>query len=299
MFTNFLLYEILSFVYWINLYNMLALLDNAIFEIGTMFMLPVILISFLRITSWIHFAFTALMVTRLFLFEYLYYDTPYMTTRNTLSKHTIYDRFCLLSSHVTKNEKHCLCWSLIACMFVHFPEGPLIIFLSLKDTYTILCDTLCIFIVSDFCFYIFHRLSHVPLVYKYVHFLHHKLGRPTSYSNCETFTLVDGIGHVFVYHAGFTIFYSFLRTVHPENTVLYTTIWIIAGLQWFIFGQCEHGGKDIPIRLIPGLNSVRFVFRICSNTPKLHDIHHTLLNVNFSLTGIFDRCFGTLKENHV
>jgi sterol desaturase/sphingolipid hydroxylase (fatty acid hydroxylase superfamily) len=181
-------------------------------------------------------------------------------------------------------------------MFVNFPKGPLVFLIPSLQNTEFLLDLLGIFVISDFCFYTFHRSFHYPLIYKHVHALHHRVQKPTSYSNCELFTLLDGLGHVLVYHIGLSLYYTYVA--HPPGCDdIYNTVWIIGGLQWFIFGQCEHGGKNIPIRLIPGLTILRHIFGIDACSPKLHDIHHSKLTVNFSLTGIFDRFFGTLLED--
>jgi sterol desaturase/sphingolipid hydroxylase (fatty acid hydroxylase superfamily) len=292
-------YEVFSFLYWIFLYNCIVFIDTVMFNMGCFLSLPFVCVSFGRIVAWIHFAFTILLATRFYLFEFLHQSTPYISKRNEHNTNiSRYERFCILSKHAMTNEKHCMFWSFIACICVQFPVRPLslIVLPSLTTIQNLLVDTLGIFMLSDLCFYIFHRFCHVSSVFKHIHRLHHSLRRPTSYTNCELFTLLDGIGHVFVFQFGFYLYYTFLRNV-PTYPDLYNTIWIMSGLQWFIFGQCEHGGKNIPIRLIPGLHILQFIFGIHTNTPKLHDLHHSLLTVNYSLSGIFDRWFGTLKEH--
>ena len=86
---NIFIKEALALVYWLCLYNFIMLLDNAVFSIMTTMFSPLIIISFARVVAWIHFAFTALLATRLFLFEYMYKSTPYLSERDVKEKHTV------------------------------------------------------------------------------------------------------------------------------------------------------------------------------------------------------------------
>ena len=59
----------------------------------------------------------------------------------------------------------------------------------------------------------------------------------------------------------------------------------------------QHGGKDIPQCQIPGLKLIMNLCGIENSFCMQHDLHHTRQKCNFSLTGIYDKIFGTYVTN--
>jgi lathosterol oxidase len=147
---------------------------------------------------------------------------------------------------------------------------------------------LVIWILSDGCYYIMHILMHTRYLYKKFHKLHHTLIKPTSFSDGEIYTIVDST----------TTFCMVLFVLYTTQNIIQLSpiMKILATNQWLIVGQFQHGGKDIPINQIPGLEMVKKLFGLQNSICLQHDKHHTINNCNYSLTGIYDYLFNTLNE---
>ena len=76
-------------------------------------------------------------------------------------------------------------------------------------------------------------------------------------------------------------------------------VWLLGMCQWYIIGQFQHGGKDIPQNQLPLLKIFMKLCGIHHSFCKQHDIHHTTFKYNFCMTGIYDKIFNTAFSQNI
>lgn len=125
------------------------------------------------------------------------------------------------------------------------------------------------FAFTDFMVYCFHRGLHHPVIYKYVHKLHHTYKYTTPFSS-HAFNPCDGFGQGVPYYI-----FSYLFPVHHIQFVLlfvFVNFWTIS-----IHDQVDFGGHFL-------------------NTTGHHTIHHEQFNYDYGqYSTIWDRLGGTYR----
>lgn len=130
-------------------------------------------------------------------------------------------------------------------------------------------------IIHDFHFYCIHRLIHVPVLYKYIHSVHHNSNNPGPWSSLS----MHPIEH-FLYFS--TVFWHF---VIPSNPVI-----ALYQLHFAGFGAVPgHIGFD----KVETFDDSGF-----DTHAYMHYLHHKYFEVNYGGDGLvpFDRMFGTYHD---
>jgi sterol desaturase/sphingolipid hydroxylase (fatty acid hydroxylase superfamily) len=130
-------------------------------------------------------------------------------------------------------------------------------------------------IIHDFHFYCIHRLIHLPILYKWIHSVHHKSVNPSPWSSLS----MHPVEHV-LYFA--TIFWHFIL---PSNPII-----AIYQLHFAGFGAVPgHIGFD----KIETSKDETF-----DTHAYMHYLHHKYFEVNYGGDGLvpFDRVFGTYHD---
>ena len=127
-----------------------------------------------------------------------------------------------------------------------------------------------IIILIDLIFYLMHIFSHIPIIYKNFHYLHHSI-RPLNSWVSRTSHIIDSN----LENIAFTLPFILIPTYFP--------IMCIILLFTFYWGSLIHSGKKVNIKFI--------------NSGKEHGIHHIFGKKNYNFgyfTTIWDTIFGTL-----
>jgi sterol desaturase/sphingolipid hydroxylase (fatty acid hydroxylase superfamily) len=130
-------------------------------------------------------------------------------------------------------------------------------------------------IIHDFHFYCIHRLIHVPVLYKYIHSVHHNSINPSPWSSLS----MHPIEHL-LYFA--TVFWHF---VIPSNPLI-----ALYQLHFAGFGAVPgHVGFD-KIETVGE--------RTISTHAYMHYLHHKYFEVNYGGDGLvpIDKLFGTWHD---
>ena len=212
---------------------------------------------------------------RLFIFEVVYKDEPYVTKRPGGEKLPAVDMYTVNSF---------LLWTFLGT-FLFYSVGRLELSVLTVTNFAVL---LVLWVFTDFFFFLLHRGMHIKPIFKRFHSTHHRLTKPNAYKQCEKFTYPDGVLHIVEYVIAYNILVLFIPI--PDE------IWLLGLVQWYIVGQLQHGGKSIPQNQIIGLELVRKLCRVGNTFSAQHDLHHTKISANYSMTGIYDKFFGTLVE---
>eukprot|EP01128_Nolandella_sp_AFSM9_P002280 TRINITY_DN12656_c0_g1_i1.p1 TRINITY_DN12656_c0_g1~~TRINITY_DN12656_c0_g1_i1.p1 ORF type:complete len:350 (+),score=61.04 TRINITY_DN12656_c0_g1_i1:83-1051(+) len=146
---------------------------------------------------------------------------------------------------------------------------------SVPSFFTWVLHTAICFAGEDFLQYIFHRLLHMPILYKRVHKLHHEFQAP--------FALAGSYAHPI--EVAFLAVATFLPAIilRPHFVTFLSWIWLRQ-----MDAVIEHCGYYIPspFHILPFYGGVVF-----------HDYHHTAFTLNYaSRFDYWDRLFGTYKE---
>jgi sterol desaturase/sphingolipid hydroxylase (fatty acid hydroxylase superfamily) len=156
------------------------------------------------------------------------------------------------------------------------------------------CFASLVFVVVDCWFWVTHRLMHTRILYERLgHKRHHTLHAPTAFDAVENFTVADGLTHYLAFHMGFETVRLFTRLF---GITLSQQLWALSLSQWVIVGQLQHGGKNIWIDSIPGVEWLRILTGFGQSLCNVHDLHHGLVSYNYSLTGFADVVAGTYVE---
>jgi len=129
------------------------------------------------------------------------------------------------------------------------------------------------FFLQDFIFYLMHRASHIPILYRNLHCIHHKYKYPQSWTGRISHWLDSNIENV-----AFTI----PALIMPINGY----IWKVCLIFTFIWGNFLHDSTNK--KRIYGLND---------NTD--HCLHHSYGEKNYNFSYYFnfwDKIFGTYKK---
>ena len=130
-------------------------------------------------------------------------------------------------------------------------------------------------IIHDFHFYCIHRLIHVPVLYKYIHSVHHNSINPSPWSSLSMHPV-----EAFFYFA--TVFWHF---VLPSNPII-----ALYQLHFAGFGAVPgHVGFD----KVETSDESAF-----DTHAYMHYLHHKYFEVNYGGDGLvpFDRVFGTYHD---
>lgn len=137
---------------------------------------------------------------------------------------------------------------------------------------------ICLLLLMDFCMYIFHRIAHVPQVYRFLHSTHHQHVR----TNCLSLFVLHPLESL-----GFGCMFTLLLVLFSFSPL---TIFIYLLIN-MAFGTIGHLNKEFfPDQF----------FKIGIGTSRFHNDHHLDEKVNFGFyTTIWDRIFGTFKYVNV
>ncbi len=138
----------------------------------------------------------------------------------------------------------------------------------------LVCFGLILPLFHQFHFYLVHRLIHVPVLYKYIHSVHHNSVNPSPWSSLS----MHPIEHI-LYFSGVLI-----HLIVPSNPLLAIYQLHIAGLGAVV----GHIGFD----------KMETVDEKAMNTHAFaHYLHHKYFEVNYADGGIpLDRMFGTFHD---
>ena len=131
--------------------------------------------------------------------------------------------------------------------------------------------------INDIYFYIFHRLFHkVPFLYQNIHKLHHKYAAPIGIAALYAHPIENYAVNLMSVIIG-PIIWS------PNIFIL--CFWIILSTTNSVL--LSHSGIS--------LRKFTPTFKMFHS---MHDLHHARLNVNFGVTGMMDRLFGTYLDDN-
>jgi sterol desaturase/sphingolipid hydroxylase (fatty acid hydroxylase superfamily) len=132
-----------------------------------------------------------------------------------------------------------------------------------------------IVVVHDTYFYWTHRLMHLPALYRFFHWEHHKSREPTVFA-AYSFSIPEAM-----IHGSFVMFYIFLL----PGTIATIIFFYVFEVAWAVY---VHSGVDfVPKSWVIG----RFGW-LCSST--YHDLHHRTARGNYSLyLRLWDRIMKT------
>jgi len=137
---------------------------------------------------------------------------------------------------------------------------------DLPDITTVLFHLYINMIFYEIGFYYIHRFTHIPIVYKHIHKIHHEWTSPVALTSFY-FHPIDLLISVYV-----PLMMGVLASGCHANVFL---IWIHIGIS---SGLMEHTGYKFP--LYP--------------SPELHTLHHQTFNNYFGTSEIFDLIHGTV-----
>lgn len=137
----------------------------------------------------------------------------------------------------------------------------------------LLWQVIAILVIYDFMFYWIHRVFHLRLLLKYVHYVHHRVRYPTAIDDYYLHP-VDSLWVT-------TLFFLSIAIVGPVNT----TTFIVTLFVWVFINNSIHGGMNFP----------HPVFRLTNYWARMHECHHgKSMRSNFgSIFPIWDTMFGT------
>lgn len=144
-----------------------------------------------------------------------------------------------------------------------------------------LADGAIMVLVMDFGMYVFHRIAHAPLLYRWMHRFHHRheVTNPVSLFVLHPVEVV-GFGSLMI---GFLVFYP----ITLAGLIGYLSLNVI-------FGSLGHSGVEpfpAAIRKFPILRLI--------GTSTFHAEHHEHPCYNFGFyTLIWDKLFGTLDPDY-
>lgn len=263
---------------WQLIYLGAATLNNVLHTALGFF--PPVLEAFVRTSASLTFAAAILVWSRVFVFEVLHRKTPYITQRHAAKRARFFSR-----------DRVMVTAFLAVCgtpLFYYRPVFDLYL-LSLSDHALLLA----LWLLTDLFFFLLHGAMHFRWLFRTFHYAHHQgVPRPNAYIDCDRFTYIDALTHFVEY----IIAYNLLSLVVPLSNEL----WLVGIYQWLIIGQLQHGGKAIRQNQLPGLEIVRRLAGVGHSFCFQHDMHHLKVSANFSMTGIYDKWFGTkkIKSSH-
>jgi len=137
------------------------------------------------------------------------------------------------------------------------------------------------FFIHDTYFYWVHRFMHLPIVFKYVHLIHHKSTNPTPWTS-YSFHVLESI-----LEAGILPLIAFTLPVHKGALIFFM-------LLQFIYNVYGHLGFELFPKGFHKTKVGKWV-----NTSVAHNMHHKYFNNNYGLYFLFwDRWMGTLDQRY-
>lgn len=167
-------------------------------------------------------------------------------------------------------------WTLVQVIFLHAYATGMVPWLSWSDNWLWLCVlTLLAPAIHEVHFFCIHRLIHVPILYKWIHSVHHNSVNPSPWSSLSMHP-VEG----FLYHA-----VALWHLVIPSNPIVAMFQLHLAG-----FGAVNgHIGFD--------------KLELTEDTPLdshayAHYLHHKYFEVNYGGDGLIplDKWFGYFHD---
>lgn len=138
-----------------------------------------------------------------------------------------------------------------------------------------------IIFLHDTWFYWIHRTMHHPLVYKNVHFIHHKSTNPSPFA-AFAFHPLEAIVEALIFPI-----IAFSLPVHPLIIPLY-----------FLFHTFYNVYGHLGFEIYPKEFHKTWIGRWI-NTSTAHNLHHSKFTGNYGLYFLFwDRLLGTIREDY-
>ena len=167
-------------------------------------------------------------------------------------------------------------WSILQILMLWTFANGYIPWINLSEnTIWFILMVLVVPIIHDFHFYCIHRLIHIPILYKWVHSIHHKSVNPSPWSSLS----MHPVEHILYFG---TVFWHFLL---PSNPII-----ALYQLHFAGFGA-------VPGHI--GFDKVEILKNKAFDTHAyMHYLHHKYFNVNYGGDGLvpFDRVFGTYND---
>jgi sterol desaturase/sphingolipid hydroxylase (fatty acid hydroxylase superfamily) len=137
------------------------------------------------------------------------------------------------------------------------------------------------FLMHDTYFYWLHRIMHLPVIFRYVHRVHHKSTNPTPFAS-YSFHFLEGI-----LEAAILPIIALSIPAQREALLLFL-------LMQFLYNVYGHLGYEI---------YPRWILRTCIgrwlNTSTIHNSHHKNFEGNYGLYFLFwDRWMGTFDNRY-
>lgn len=137
------------------------------------------------------------------------------------------------------------------------------------------------FLIHDTYFYWMHRFMHLPVVFNYVHLVHHKSTNPTPWASYSFHFLESLLETAIIPIIAFTL------PVHKSALILFLLLQLI----YNVYG---HLGFELYPR-----NFSKSVVGKWINTSVAHNMHHKYFTGNYGLYFLFwDRWMGTLNKDY-
>lgn len=148
---------------------------------------------------------------------------------------------------------------------------PCPVTLALSVFFCMLCE--------DFTFYWTHRLLHQPLIYPYIHKMHHTYTQTVSIAAEYSHPLEFALGNLLPTAVGPLI-------LGPNMHIVTVFAWYMVRVGETLDGHCGYDFSFSPYRLIP-----------LSGSAEYHDYHHSKNVGNYSsFFSVWDTVFGTNKS---
>lgn len=146
----------------------------------------------------------------------------------------------------------------------------------------ILIEIIILIIAMDFCMYLFHRLAHHSLIYKYVHGRHHE-HESVNYLSLFVLHPLESLG--------FGVIFLILLLIYPFDVLAFTT-YLFLNLLW---GTIGHLNKEV-------FNNI--IFKYLKNNilglTLFHNQHHLYPKYNYGFYTLFwDKLFGTYRKENL
>ncbi|MEQ1507620.1 MAG: sterol desaturase family protein [Myxococcota bacterium] len=252
---------------WQVLYFAVAWSNNVLSE--ALSPLPIVIAAWIRLAV-LYFAVGVVLVyARYALFEVLFRSTPYITPRPVPNRIDLFtwDRVTVSLGIITAG----------AALLVNREIVP-VRWLTVGDHLQLLA----LWLATDLVYFLAHLAMHGRRLYGPIHAHHHRaVRRPNALADPDRFSPIEGLWNFAVS----VLVFELARQAVPLSPDLL----ILAAIQWWMVGQFQHGGKDIPVNQVPGLEIARRLAGVRHSMCLQHDAHHIRMSRHFSMTGIFDR----------
>ncbi|WP_010254798.1 sterol desaturase family protein [Myroides injenensis] len=144
---------------------------------------------------------------------------------------------------------------------------------------TVFIEVIMLIIAMDFSMYIFHRLAHLPFIYRFVHGRHHE-HESVNYLSLFVLHPLESLGFGFIF--------LLILLIYPFD-VLSFSIYLFLNLLW---GTIGHLNKEI---ITNGI--FKFLKSNFLGLTLFHNQHHLYPNCNYGFYTLFwDKLFGTYKK---